>query len=453
MSSKDVLILGAGMAGLAAARALLERGVAVTLVEARERVGGRVLSHTHSSGTVVELGAEFVHGRAPELWLLIEETGAQATERGGFMLREDEQGGLHDGGLHAGEDEDGESEDDLFAPLEGLADLAEDMPFAAWLKESGLPGWQRPMLRGYVEGFNAADAEVISAQSLGVQQRAEDASGGARSWHVGGGYAQLAEYLAERVRALGGTIRLGSEVQALRWVAGAVAVDLACGKVLRAGRCIVTLPLGVLQAVNGSGALQMTPEPAALRPARRMVMGEAQRFTMLFRQRWWRESPAFAREELEGMSFLFTPNRMPPVWWTTHTARNNQAGVEPEPLPTLTGWVGGPAAAAFANRSAEELGRQGCAALAGVFRMPVAEVQAQLVATFFHDWSADPYSLGAYSYVRAGSLDASAAMAQPEADTLFFAGEHTDTSGHWGTVHAALRTGLRAAQQVLGEGT
>jgi len=443
----DVLILGAGMAGLAAARALLERGVPVTIVEARDRVGGRVLSYTHASGTVVELGAEFIHGRAPELWALIDEAGVATVEREGSMLREQEPGALHS------EDEgDGQSEDDLFSPLENLVDLPEDMPFATWLAQSDVSDWQKPALTGYVEGFNAADAALISAQSLGIQQQAEEATEGDRSWHVVGGYAQLAEYLAGRVLELGGTILLNSEVRALRWKAGSAEAELASGDLLHARRCLVTLPLGVLQTVNQPGELlgiRMEPEPCAVAHARRLAMGNAERFTLLFRERWWTQPSESGQgpseAELEAMSFLFTPTRMPPVWWTAHL----QKGVEPEPLPTLTGWAGGPHAAALSGRSANDLGRDACHVLAEIFHRPVSEIEAQLVATVTHDWSADPFARGAYSYVPAGALDASAAMTQPEAGTLFFAGEHTDVTGHWGTVHAALRSGLRAAEQIL----
>ena len=430
------------MAGLAAARALLERGLRVTVIEARDYVGGRVLTHMHESGTPVEMGAEFIHGRAPELWALIEECGVQTVERDGVMLREEAPGVLHD--QDTGDDQ---SEESLFAPLEGLQDAPQDIPFSQWLDNSKLPEWQKPALLGYVEGFNAADANIIGIHSLGVQQQAEDASEGDRAWHVVGGYAQLPEYLAKRVRELGGTILLNSEMTALRWKPGAVEVELASAEVMLAPHCIVTLPLGVLQTVNTPGAVRMEPEPAALAQARRMAMGNAERFTMLFRERWWATSPAFAKNELDAMSFVFTPTRMPPVWWTAHTAD----GVEPQPLPTLTGWAGGPRAAALAGSSAEELGSAGCRTLADIFRMDEAAIRKQLVATFMHDWKNDPFSSGAYSYVPAGALDASAAMTRPEAGTLFFAGEHTDTSGHWGTVHAALRTGLRAARQVLGE--
>ncbi len=438
----EVLILGAGMAGLAAARALLERGVSVTVIEARDRVGGRVFSHTHTSGTVLELGAEFVHGRAPELWALIEEAGVRTVERDGSMLRENVPGSLH------GEDSgDGEDEDALFKPLEKLAYLPKDMPFSQWLESSETPEWQKPALLGYVEGFNAADANIIGVHALGVQQQAEDGSEGDRSWHILGGYAQLAEYLAQRVRDLGGTLLLGSEVRALRWQPGMVETELASREVLRSSRCVVTLPLGVLQAANSPEGPSFEPEPLALAEGRRLAMGTAERFTMLFRERWWTTAPAPKKDEFDAMSFLFTPTRTPPVWWTAHTPD----GSELEPLPTLTGWAGGPRAALLAGRSAEDLASAACRDLAEVFHVDEAHIREQMVAAVTHDWSADPFSRGAYSYVPAGALTAPAAMANPEADTLFFAGEHTDTSGHWGTVHAALRTGLRAARQVLGE--
>ena len=89
------------------------------------------------------------------------------------------------------------------------------------------------------------------------------------------------------------------------------------------------------------------------------------------------------------------------------------------------------------------------AAVAAALARPQGEVEAALVSFHSHNWDADPYSRGAYSWVATGGLDASAALANPIAETLYFAGEHTDITGLWGTVHAALRSGLRAAQQIL----
>ncbi len=432
----EVIVVGAGAAGLAAARVLAESGAQVLVLEARNRVGGRIFTERVEAGALVEHGAEFVHGRAPELWSLIEECGATAVDRDGAMLSEERPGA----GLSSGEEEAG---DGITAPLDGLVDLpGEDASFADWLATSDVPEENRQALTGYVEGFNAADAQRISAHSLGVQQRAEEAIEGDRAWHLPGGYAQITDYLAERVQAARGSIRLGCEVLAVRWRPGDVVVSTRQGDV-RAPRCLITLPLGVLQAANASapGSVRIEPEPKPLFEARRMMMGHVVRFTMVFRERWWERAPHPRKDSLETMSFVFTRERMPPVWWTRHPER--------EDLPTLVGWCGGPRSAALEGKSSEQLAGIACRELAEVFDVPADVVRAALVSVHTFDWSDDRFSRGAYSYVRALALDAPEAMTVPEADTLFFAGEHTDTTGHWGTVHAALRSGLRAAGQIL----
>lgn len=430
----DVVVLGAGMAGLTAARALAERRLRVCVVEARERVGGRLLSVKAEGGGAVELGAEFVHGRAPELWALIDEAGARTVERQGALLREARNGGIAE--------EDAE-DDTVSAPLEEMGRMGgADRTFAKWLVESGLDEDRQAKLTGYVEGFNAADAQRIGVRSLGMQQRAEDAIEGDRSWHVVGGYARLAEHLERRVRESGGEMRLGCEALGLRWRAGEVRVATTMGE-MYAARCVVTLPLGVVQRVNCARGVRMEPEPKAVAQARRLEMGHATRFTMVFRERWWERSEVMNAKKLSGMSFLFTEGRVPPVWWTAHP--------EVEKLPTLTGWVGGPRAAALEGKSAEELGRAACALLAEVFGMHLEQVREALVATYAHDWAEDRFALGAYSYVPVGAIDAPGKMCEAEAEAMYFAGEHTDVTGHWGTVHAAIRSGLRVAGQVLEE--
>ena len=419
----DVLVIGAGMAGLTAARTLADAELKVLVLEARDRIGGRIFTK-HVGEDAIEMGAEFIHGRPQELWALIDEIGLETYERQGSQIC------FEDGVLSGCGDE----MEDVFDPLERLEGFQGiDVNFAEFLDREGISGEQRGRIIGYVEGFNAADHREISSAALGVQQRAEDETGSDHNYRLHGGYDQLPEYLARRVTERGGAVMTGVMVREIRWKRGQVQA-VTDGRSFRAPRGVGTLPLGVLQR----GELVIAPRPESVMEAvGRLRMGQVCRFTLLFQERFW-ERRSGQMLALEEMSFLFGFSEMPPVWWTTH----------PEVSNTITGWVGGPRSQELRGKSAVELGVAACGTLARIFSMDVAEVQGMLLDCYTHDWENDPYSRGSYSYVGTGGLDASRQMAEPVEDTLFFAGEHTDISGHWGTVHAAQRSGLRAAAQV-----
>ncbi|MGD0442707.1 MAG: NAD(P)/FAD-dependent oxidoreductase [Edaphobacter sp.] len=425
-STHEIVVIGAGMAGLTAARALAEAGRKVLVIEAQHRIGGRILTR-HIGSEAIELGAEFIHGRPPELWALIEEAGLETYERNGAQVCF-EDGKLSDCG--------GEM-DDVFAPLENLEHFTSpDLTFAEYLDREQIPQEDRGPIIGYVEGFNAADHRQISAASLGAQQKAEDATGSGHSYRLRKGYDQLPVYLAERIAEFGGKVLSGTPITEIRWQPGQIEL-LAKSQIFRAPQAVITLPLSVLQ----SGSVTFSPRPESIFEASsHLRMGHARRFTLLFSERFWEHLQP--QPALSHLSFLFTFSRMPPVWWTPH----------PEPSHTLTGWVGGPRSSALAQLTEEQLAAQAISTLAKIFNLAEAEVRKQLQSCHSHNWQHDPFTLGSYSYVAAGGLDASRQMAQPVANTLFFAGEHTDITGHWGTVHAAMRSGLRAAQQILSGG-
>jgi monoamine oxidase len=421
--TNDVVVVGAGMAGLTAARALAEAGLRVLVVEAQERIGGRILTQ-HITGEAIELGAEFIHGRPPELWALIDEAGLETYERGGAQMC------FEDGTLGSG----GGGMDEVFEPLEKLEHFdGPDITFAEYLDREKIPEEDRDRIIGYVEGFNAADHRVISAASLGAQQKAEDASDGERIYRLRGGYDQLPAYLERRIIEYGGIVRTGTPVKSIRCKAGRIEIATDSGT-FHTNKAVVTLPLAVLQG----GSVAISPEPKlVLRAANRLRMGQVCRFTLLFREQFWKDlSP---QPELSEVSFLFSFSEMPPVWWTPH----------PETSNSITGWVGGPRSQALVGMSAEELGHHACATLARIFNLEQDYVRGLLLGCHTHDWQHDTFSGGAYSYVAAGGLDSSRQMSEPVAKALYFAGEHTDITGHWGTVHAAMRSGLRAAAQIL----
>jgi monoamine oxidase len=140
------------------------------------------------------------------------------------------------------------------------------------------------------------------------------------------------------------------------------------------------------------------------------------------------------------LSFLETNDEDPfPTWWTHY----------PSTTPLLVTWQGGPAARAMLARGRSAVEGEALKALARRFHLSRGTVDRLVKGMWFHDWTHDPFARGAYSYQTVGGADAPAAMARPLSGTLFFAGEGTDVDGRTGTVHGAIATGERAANQVL----
>ena len=439
-------MIGAGVAGLAAARILARHGLAVAVLEARNRVGGRV--HTVKASTEgtstaipVELGAEFIHGLPQESWELLREAALDTYELRGSHLR-------FDGNRLQSISWEG---DGAFATLGSMVAWAEsqsggrDVPFAEYLRLGRIDHPNGREVTNYVESFNAADANLIGVQSLALQQRAEDAIEADRLFRIKPGYEELPRKMAADVSLAGGVVLLRHIVRRITWRRGEIEVygvePSGSEFQWRARRCLITLPLAVLQA----GALAIAPSPTTiLLHAGRMAMGAVVRVTLLFKSRFWQQ----LRPELAHLSFVFASEEMPATWWTA----------EPDAAATITGWIGGPKAALFLQRVTERGGSDAllmeCLSTLGkIFGRPADDLHRLVSSWHSHDWQHDEFAMGAYSYAPAGAIDASARMTEPVEQTLFFAGEHTDTTGHWGTVHGAIRSGIRAAGQILADET
>jgi monoamine oxidase len=416
----DVIVVGAGIAGLTAARVLAESGQRVTLIEARDRVGGRIYTVPAMQGELpVELGAEFVHGLPPELIHLIDEAGLTRFELEGDTrcFRQDHGAG------RLGDCDDQREVHQLFDELGHLAPLPVDLSFNEFAAQRGLKPEAIAWATNFVEGFNAADADRISILSLARQQAAEDAISGDRLFRVVEGYARVPEFLLRKFLEAGGELFDSAPVRTIAWKPGWVEVTTVDDRVFQAAAAIVTLPLGVLQARS----VRFTPQPVEIFDAvDRLAMGLAARVVYEFDGSFWPE----------GISFFFAPEATPTTWWTTSPRRESM----------LTGWIAGRKAS---KQTMVGLPETGLASLAGLFGSGENIVRRRLLLAHHHDWQADCYSLGAYTYVPRGAIHASDELSTPVQATLFFAGEHTDTTGHWGTVHAALRSGYRAAEQLL----
>ena len=414
----DVIILGGGVAGLAAARDLTAAGARVLLVEARDRLGGRVLTH-HTPDGPVELGAEFVHGAveetlsvAREAALPLRETDRAAPrtateERGtsGFFLAMDE--------LLAHASPDGP--DESFRQLVDRADVPPET------KATGL---------SLVEGYHAADPSRIGVRSLLKNTAADERPGANRQFRFARGYDGLVTALRERIDARLFEVRLGTVITAVEWRRGRAVVKTSSGEALAAPRLIVTVPLGVLKA----GAIQFSPRLADKEEAiARLEMGDAERVSLCLGDEAW-----LAHDRFAGDGFLLTGEPPFPVWWVSR----------PPPFPVITGWAGG--RNAHALRGWNEATRVDAAirALAAALDVEADRLRADVRGGFSHDWLSDPFARGAYSYAGVGGSEAGAELSVPIEETIYFAGEATQSDGDNGTVHGAISSGRRAARRV-----
>jgi monoamine oxidase len=423
----EAVVIGAGVAGLAAARTLAEAGRRVALIEARERVGGRIHTVQAIQGDLpVELGAEFIHGLPEELIDLVDEAGLTRFELDGDSRCVSPGSGAG----RLGPCGDQHEVHQLFEEL-GQVQLSpgsRDLSFSEFVGQRKLRPEAAARATNYVEGFNAAEADRISVRALVKQQAAEDAISADRLFRVVEGYERVPQYLLRRFRDAGGELLRSTVMRSIDWEPGQVEVATDTGRVLLAKAAILTLPLGVLQARK----VVFSPQPVEiLKAADSLVMGLAARVVYEFDSSFWKQFVA-----LSGVSFLFAPEATPPTWWTT----------SPHPGTSLTGWIAGRNAKKLEMDLLPETGLETLSIMLG---SELHEVRKHLLRWHMHDWQIDPHSLGAYTYVPRGAVDASDQLSQPVEQTLFFAGEHTDTSGHWGTVHGALRSGYRAARQLL----
>ena len=432
----DVIVVGAGAAGLVAARRLASAGRRVVVLEARDRIGGRILTFRSSAlPCPVELGAEFLHGDARLTRALLAEAGAQVVRMEPDQL-EARGAGVRPSRLF----------DEVASVMKRLdADGAADRSFAGFLGSADardLPEEALESARAFVEGFHAARLDRISARALAEDPGLESALVAAR---VPGGYDQLTHHLAVSLPA--GTIRLGHAVRRVEWSPGRVRVAGAgpdAPFALRAPVCVITAPLGLLGSeAAGGGAILFDPPVDALADAQRNVApGDVVRVALaLDRVPAALLRPALAVEhELAREFFLHTPREPFNVFWP----------ITPPTRPILIAWAGGGRTAAIPEGSeAEPRLRADPAGAAGIAVRSLSAVLGDasgdsVRAAVWHDWRSDQFSRGAYSYTLVGGRAPEAPLVE---DTLLFAGE-AFAGELIGTVEGALATGEAAASRL-----
>jgi monoamine oxidase len=299
----------------------------------------------------------------------------------------------------------------------------------------------------YVEGFHAGSVDRIGVHGLIKATEAGNEIDGAHAFRLLGGYDVVTERLRDEAVAQGTTFHLNTTLKELRWSSNQVVAVCIADKRLQVflgSRAVITLPLGVLQAKHHQrGAVRFVPGlPRETEAAvERLAMGHAVRIILKFRERFWEKLDlpgTEGREKFSQLGFLHFPEAPVPTWWTMLPIRS----------PVMVGWVGGPDAGRFVGRAREYAVAQALGSLKQIFGVSEDSLGKLLLASYSHDWSADPFSRGAYAYLPVNGLEAQQALAQPVNGTLFFAGEATSV-GHIGTVHGAIETGQHAARKIL----
>lgn len=424
-----VVVLGAGAAGLAAARRLSAANLHVVVLEARDRIGGRIDTiHDAKWPVPIERGAEFIHGTSRGIWDLLDAASLDTYEI-------DDSHWFEPARQHSNL---WQEVDAIFEQLGSLG--REDLSFAEFLdRYAGQASAQaRRMATAYVEGFDAADQARISAQSLLEDQRAAQEIAADRSFRLRGGYDLLPGWLAAHCWP-STEFHFHRQVREIRWEPGSVEViarSLASSATVsyRASRVVVALPLGVLQQPrDDSGAVVFAPRlDTKDRAMSQLVMGPVVKVLLRFQAPFWIGS------HLEHHTFWHWPEQPVPTWWTHR----------PIPAPVLTGWAAGPAASQLLLHDAQSVLDRALDSLAAITRLSRSRLDDELQSSHVANWQADPLARGAYSYVQVGGSGARRALAEPVADTLFFAGEATE-GGLSGTVTAAIASGNRSADEIL----
>jgi monoamine oxidase len=420
MTTPDVIVIGAGVAGLTVARDLSAASLRVLVLEARDRLGGRISTH-HTPDGPIELGAEFVHGAVEEILGVAEEArlslreverrAPSATRAGGSSVRQESFSAIDALLAHASSDKD-----------ESFQDLVDRIDVDPETKMRALR---------LVEGYHAADPAKISVQSLLDNTAADERPGAERQFRFARGYDGLVTALFQQCSSELCTVELNAVATAIAWKRKHVIVRLASGAERRAPHVVVTVPLGVLK----TGALEFTPRlPDKEETLRRLEMGAAARVSLQFKDDAWPGQDSFA-----GDGLLFTGQPLFPVWWISHPATR----------PVVTGWGGRQGALRLATLGETERLRLALHELGVALGVDASRLGDSLHGAFHHDWHADPFSRGAYSYAAVGGRRAGIELAAPVESTLFFAGEATQSDGRNATVHGAIASGQRAAKDVL----
>ena len=416
---RDALVIGAGAAGLAAARELHDAGCSVAVLEARDRVGGRAWTSYDLAPHAVELGAEYVHGENVLTWKYLERYGLHTNDQ----LTVVNLHGWLDGKLVEGAEFAGSTAMRIAfntlpaahaaSPGQSLLDAAR-----AWAAANDLRPTEQDwrVWTSFARQYWAGDPERLGAKEF--TEPTFDGDGARLMYRVVEGYSTLMGRMAADL-----DVRLSTPVRRIEWSRDGVRVDTDAGG-FEARRGVVALPLAVLQ--QGDVAFGPALPAETQRAIRGIGAGANGKIILRFAERVWPDD----------LTFLLSGEDTQ-LWWRPGRCRDDEA-------PVITAYFGGSAVERF-----RALGEDApLAALRQLERILGRRLEPQLREARFVDWPADPFAKMSYSYLPPGASGLRAALTDPVDGVLHFAGEHTNPVRP-ATVHGAFESGVRAARAVL----
>jgi monoamine oxidase len=417
----NCIIIGAGASGLMAARDLTRTGKQVLLLEARDRIGGRICTiGSPAFSRPVEAGAEFMHGDLPLTKGLFQAASITFNEMAGETFQ-----------VYHGQVEHGEfPDDDWKVVMDKLNKVQHDVPFADFLKQNfadtkyeGL----RTNIQRFVEGYNAAD--IRRASTLGLKEEWSQEEN-PKQYRPEGGYRRLTDFLFHQCDGNRLTFHHSQIVERIEWRRGNVEVHTQTGAIFTAEKVLITIPLGLLQHET----IRITPAiPQYFAAAKKMGYGSVIKYLMEFNEAFWQTQ---GDRTMPALRFVFSDAEVP-TWWSQL----------PDKTPLLTGWRGGPSVENL-DAGTDEMLKQAIHSLAYILNYSAGQLEAQLKSSSIVDWHKDPFARGAYSYATIDTPASLKVLTTPVENTLYFSGEALSASKHTGTVEAALDSGRQAALMI-----
>jgi monoamine oxidase len=430
LDKADVIIIGGGASGLAAGKKIAKAGKKVFVLEARNRLGGRIHTlNVTGFSTHIEAGAEFVHGDMPATKSLLKEGDIEFFSTAGKYYR-----------IKNGKFQKIRNLWITFLILLSKAySLKQDIPFSKFLDQylnKEIFKDVRETARAFVEGYDAADIKRASTFALREEWKNFRQSD---QYRLKSGHIKLIDFLSREIFKYNGEIFLSTVAKEIKWKPDYVEVISNKGKIYSGRTALITVPLGVLQSKPEDEAhICFSPGlPEKLEAAKSIGYGTATKVFLEFKDAFWESSENKIRKMPElGLLISDTPFT---ACWTQL----------PNKTPLLTGWLAGPQAEKNRNTSDENIISMALDALSYIFNADKSFLTKNLCAGKVVNWQTDPFSLGAYSFATVESNEAKKILVQPVEDTLFFAGEALSEGTAMGTVEEALANGIKMAKELL----